>query len=104
MRRADKIVVNSNFTKSVVEQLWTGLSGDTGLEIVYPCVDTGKQADIPAGEKYLWKTRYDKKEILSINRFEKKKNIELVVRAYAGLGNDDRKHSRLIVAGLLFLS
>lgn len=109
MRRADRILVNSGFTKSVVEQVWEGLGGSKGLGIVYPCVDTGKQGMVSHKEDQLvvedggedmWK---DKKVILSINRFEKKKNIELAIRAYAGLSVSDRKQSRLVIAGLSYL-
>lgn len=109
MRRADRILVNSGFTKGVVERVWEGLGGPRGLGIVYPCVDTGKQG-INSDEKdqsiaedggeAMWK---DKKVILSINRFERKKNIELAIRAYAGLSVSDREQSRLVIAGLPYL-
>ena len=105
MRRADRILVNSGFTKGVVEQVWEGLGEAKGLGIVYPCVDIeqhGKKShkeeqSASAGEEEMWK---DKKLILSINRFEKKKNIELAIRAYAGLPVSDREESRLVIAGL----
>lgn len=106
MRRADRIVVNSGFTKNVVRQVWKGLGGDRGLGIVYPCVDTGNQGENLDGTessvsgddgKKLWK---DKKVVLSINRFERKKNIELAIKAYAGLATSDREYSRLVIAGL----
>lgn len=106
MRRADRILVNSGFTKGVVEQVWKGLGGAKGLGIVYPCVDTGKQGNKSKKEEQsigedggeeMWR---EKKVILSINRFEKKKNIELAIRAYAGLSVDDREQSRLVIAGL----
>jgi alpha-1,3/alpha-1,6-mannosyltransferase len=73
---------------------------------VYPCVHTGNQGKNRDGEessvsegdgKNLWK---GKKVILSINRFERKKNIELAVKAYAGLITSNRKKSMLIIAGL----
>ena len=104
MRGADRIVVNSGFTKGVVEHVWEGLGGQKGLGIVYPCVDTEKQENTYEkkqllGEedgKEIWR---EKKLVLSINRFERKKNIELAIRAYAKLAADDRKHSRLVVAG-----
>lgn len=105
MRGADRVVVNSGFTKGVVEQLWKGLGGRNGVGIVYPCVDTGTEGKNPQWQgqladedegKEIWK---EKKVILSINRFEKKKNIELAIRAYAGLAINDRANSRLVVAG-----
>lgn len=105
MRRADRILVNSGFTKGVVEQVWEGLGGAKGLGIVYPCVDIGQQGkksheeeqSASAEEEEMWK---EKKLILSINRFEMKKNIELAIRAYAGLSVNDREKSRLVIAGL----
>lgn len=106
MRKADRILVNSGFTKTVVEQVWEGLGGPKGLGIVYPCVDTGEQGMISHeehqsvfkdGGEEMWK---DKQVILSINRFEKKKNIELAIRAYAGLSVIDRAQSKLVIAGL----
>lgn len=107
MRRADRILVNSGFTKGVVEQVWKGLGGPEGLGIVYPCVDTGKHGKKSYEKKQsvgedegeeMWK---EKNVILSINRFEKKKNIELAIRAYARLAASDREQSRLVIAGLL---
>ena len=106
MRRADRILVNSGFTKGVVEQVWKGLGGPKGLGIVYPCVDTEEQGkksyekEQSIGEdegEELWT---GKNVILSINRFERKKNIELALRAYAGLTITDREQSRLVIAGL----
>jgi glycosyltransferase involved in cell wall biosynthesis len=47
-----------------------------------------------------WK---DRKIILSINRFERKKDIGLAIKAYAGLGNTGRNGVRLVLAGLLCL-
>lgn len=100
MRCADRIVVNSLFTKGVVEGVWEGL-GEVG--VVYPCVDTREKKD-KGGEDFdstkgkdLWN---GKKVLLSINRFERKKNIELAIRAFAGLSGQDRQGLRLVIAGL----
>jgi alpha-1,3/alpha-1,6-mannosyltransferase len=40
-----------------------------------------------------------KKVLLSINRFEKKKDVALAIRAYAGLSLEERRHARLVIAG-----
>ena len=48
------------------------------------------------GPDRLWK---DKKVFLSINRFEKKKTIELALRAFAGLTGEEKSSARLVVAG-----
>lgn len=99
MRCADRVVVNSSFTKRVVGGVWEGL-GEVG--IVYPCVDTREKEekgaeDVGGAEaKYLWE---GKKVLLSINRFEKKKDIELAIRAFAELSEQDRDGLRLVIAG-----
>lgn len=100
MRGADRVVVNSSFTKGVVEGVWKGL-GEVG--IVYPCVDTPEKKEKEEEEaggakgKELWK---GKKVLLSINRFERKKDIGLAIRAFAELSEQDRDGLRLVIAGL----
>jgi alpha-1,3/alpha-1,6-mannosyltransferase len=78
------------------------------VEIVYPCVDTsdapkvapkdgqprGAEQAVTEGE--LWE---GKKILLSINRFERKKGIDLAIRAYHKLGEELREGTRLVVAG-----
>ncbi|EFQ97042.1 alpha-1,3-mannosyltransferase alg-2 [Nannizzia gypsea CBS 118893] len=97
MNGADRIVVNSRFTKGVVREVF----GNTGrdVQVVYPCVDTKRKETsdvlkIDHGE--LWGGL---KILLSINRFERKKNIELAIRAYHGIAEADRKGTRLVIAG-----
>ena len=102
IRGADRVVVNSCFTKGVVEEIWPGLGGEVGVGVVYPCVDvlqrpkgsTEGGQDGPA----FWN---GKKILLSINRFERKKDIGLAVKAFAGLKPTDRKGVRLVLAGRL---
>jgi alpha-1,3/alpha-1,6-mannosyltransferase len=97
MRGADRTVVNSAFTRGVVEQIWNGLGGERGLGIVYPCVDTRNDGKKKVEEtKELWK---GKKVILSINRFEKKKDIGLAIKAFAKLEPAQREGVRLVIAG-----
>ena len=106
IRGADKVVVNSHFTKGVVESVWEGLGKDRWIGVVYPCVDTkeSKEENDVVGEKVvendgsgeLWKGR---KVFLSINRFERKKNIELALRSFAGLTAEERRNARLVIAG-----
>lgn len=100
MSFADSVAVNSGFTKSVVGKVWPELVKKKDLQIVYPCVDikekksSGEDAPVAA-----WKGR---KIILSINRFERKKDIGLAIKAYAGLGKNGRQGVRLVVAGMLY--
>lgn len=73
---------------------------------MYPCVavkesdQKGEDVEEKNLDKHgsggLWK---GKKVFLSINRFEKKKNIELALRAFACLTAKDRQNARLVVAG-----
>ena len=101
MRAADKVVVNSRFTKGVVEGVWKWLSVGSGAGVIYPCVDTSGAGEKLAHtgieeRKEIWK---GKKVVLSINRFEKKKNIGLVIRAFSGLTKKDRGGAKLLIAG-----
>lgn len=95
MSFADAVAVNSNFTKGVVSRTWPALARRKDLKVVYPCVDT-KPKKKETDDKPLWR---GKKFLLSINRFERKKDIALAVRAFAGLSADARKGVRLVVAG-----
>lgn len=107
IRGADRVVVNSRFTKSVVESVWRGLGGVRGIGVVYPCVDTkqptqrnredGERNVNEGGSEDLWQ---GKKVLLSINRFERKKDIALAIKAFAGLSVQDRQGVRLVVAGM----
>lgn len=95
---SDVIVVNSNFTKSVFKAAFPGLK-HRNPGVVYPCVDTNvseKAEEIKAQEKPLWD---NKRIFLSINRFERKKDVGLAIRAYAGLKPEERTGTRLVIAG-----
>lgn len=105
MSFADAIAVNSKFTRGVVARTWPGLVGDgSGLKVVYPCIDVreksakGRDGGTPEiGDGKMWK---DLKVILSINRFERKKDIGLAICAYAGLSKGKRQGVRLVIAGM----
>lgn len=111
---ADAVAVNSRFTKSVVTATWPRLAAkvegskaenksddDHGLRVVYPCIDI-KQEDALEQERAsnkdepvdLWQGL---PFVLSINRFERKKDIGLAIRAFAGLSGSSPR--RLVVAG-----
>lgn len=101
MKGADRVVVNSGFTKGVVERVWKGLGEEKGIGVVYPCVDTRVEGWPRNGldiEPRLWP---EKKVILSINRFERKKDVGLAIRAYSGLSSKGREGCRLVIAGML---
>lgn len=90
---SDSIVVNSKYTRSVYRSTfpWFRLRA---LRVIYPCVDT--KASEPSDAQSLWP---DKKLLLSINRFEGKKDLSLAVEAYAGLSAQERSKARLVIAG-----
>ena len=66
--------------------------------VVYPCVDTSaKEEDfgpqsIPVLDGY--------KILLSINRFERKKDIGLAIKAFAAIPKDELRGVKLIIAGM----
>lgn len=97
----DRVVANSRFTRGVVEEVFGGSRlGD--VRVVYPCVDvdatTGPGAKVGGDEEEtLWG---GKKILLSINRFERKKDMGLAIRAYCGLSKEKRKGTRLVIAGM----
>jgi alpha-1,3/alpha-1,6-mannosyltransferase len=96
MSFADSIAVNSGFTKGVASRVWPELARNKDLQIVYPCVNVREKT--PEGDNVpAWN---DKNILLSINRFEKKKDIGLAIKAYAGLGKHGRAGVRLVLAGL----
>lgn len=95
MSGSDRMVANSNFTKGVVASIFPGLE-ENEISVVYPCVDLTSSTSVHADEKPLWPS---KKLLLSINRFERKKDIALAIRAYASLPKTLRKSARLVLAG-----
>ena len=100
MSGSDCIVVNSNFTRRVVSKLFPGI-GDLG--VIYPCVDiTASQTyGTSTEERALWGGM---KVLLSINRFERKKDVGLAIRAFHGLSEEERRGCRLVIAGQMFFN
>ncbi|KAB5583699.1 mannosyltransferase [Coniochaeta sp. 2T2.1] len=96
MSFADAIAVNSEFTRGVVSRTWPSLAERREFKVVYPAIDTRVDEKTGEGEGSMWK---DKRVILSINRFERKKDVGLAIRAYAGLPREKRRGVRLVVAG-----
>ena len=106
MKGADRIVVNSRFTKKVVEGVWNGVGGKSGVAIVYPCVhipgpeveedECKVSSELSGASGELWK---GKKVLLSINRFERKKDVGLAIKAFAKLKVEERQGVRLVLAG-----
>ncbi|EGP84811.1 mannosyltransferase alg2-like protein [Zymoseptoria tritici IPO323] len=93
---ADGVVVNSKYTRSVFRQTFPDMK-KRELKVVYPCVDTSE--DEGATRDNSAPLLPNRKILLSINRFERKKNLALAINAYAGLAPSERSQSTLILAG-----
>ncbi|KHN73049.1 Alpha-1,3/1,6-mannosyltransferase ALG2 [Toxocara canis] len=98
---ADLICVNSNFTKGIVAQTLPHLKINK-LHVLYPTLNTKFFDDapsvglyeVPSIAKYLF---------VSINRYERKKNIKLAIDAFAELkgllSTDEYRQCYLVIAG-----
>jgi alpha-1,3/alpha-1,6-mannosyltransferase len=98
MSFADSVAVNSGFTKGVVGSVWPDLVKKKDLQIVYPCVDIRDKKTEGDVSPAAWN---DKTILLSINRFERKKDIGLAIKAYSKLGEKGREGVRLVLAGIM---
>lgn len=98
---SDNIVVNSSFTKSIFHETFSSLSNiEPG--IIYPCVDLNAvDVDNSEGEQEFLQFMNGSKFLLSINRFERLKNIELAIKSYSESLKKLKKDEQplLIVAG-----
>jgi len=92
---SDVIVVNSRFTKGIFGDAFPGLK-HRQPGVVYPCVSSTAELKGISKEP-IWP---DKKVLLSINRFERKKDVGLAIKAFAGLPTEIRKQARLVIAGI----
>lgn len=106
---SDQIVVNSNFTKGIFHKTFKGLY-NTNPGVIYPCVDLAAATDTEEDKvmdsevKEFFKNG---KFFLSINRFERKKNIDLAIKSFANfkaqlpknVSEDNKVKPRLVVAG-----
>lgn len=98
---SNTIVVNSNFTKGIFAEAFPRLQ-NRNPEVVYPCVNAEETDKSETSDGHLaepgplWK---DKKVLLSINRFERKKDVGLAIQAFAQLDIKARSKARLVVAG-----
>jgi alpha-1,3/alpha-1,6-mannosyltransferase len=88
------VVVNSKFTKPVFYESFPRLDW-VDARVIYPGVDVDEFEKQIKDEK-LWKGT---KVLLSINRFERKKDVGLAIKAYAGLSEKERNGTKLVIAG-----
>jgi len=92
MSYSDVLVVNSNFTRSKVQQVFPSLQ-QKAMKVLYPALEMDKFA------KPTFEISKDA-PIVSLNRFERKKNIQLLLQSYAYLkGKVVSSLPPLIIAG-----
>lgn len=100
---ADEIVVNSKFTKQVYHKVFPYLK--KAPYVIYPCVDINPEITNMSQIDNFDKKLYHKlvpqnmKYYLSINRYERKKNISLALKSFALSNALDSNNYRLIIAG-----
>lgn len=95
--QAHTIVVNSNFTKSVFAKAFPRIQSTPA--VVYPCVDLNMELGASEKLEPEFESVDEKKVLLSINRFERKKNIGLAIEAFSRLSKKELSESRLVIAG-----
>ncbi|KAF9217850.1 Alpha-1,3-mannosyltransferase-like protein [Podila verticillata] len=98
---ADTIVVNSKFTAEIFKQSFKTLHQVP--EVLYPSIQFDKfdrKVDPTLAEIKVLQS--DRVSFLSVNRYERKKDINLAIHAFARLlaeDAQDRAHLRLVIAG-----
>lgn len=98
---ADKIVVNSEFTRSVVYNTFKSLRNKQ-LDVLYPCVSTDPSSFEPSTDAIKEADRIvnSKPFFLSINRYERKKNVALAIEAFAKyISETGDNQQMLVIAG-----
>jgi alpha-1,3/alpha-1,6-mannosyltransferase len=94
--QADKVLVNSKFTASVYDQTFTRIASRVRPDVLYPAINFSSYTASQAQQK-------DREPLfVSLNRYERKKNIGLAIHAFALLR--ERMPSvfpslRLVIAG-----
>lgn len=98
---ADLIMVNSNFTKSVFKETFTSIKAVP--DTLYPSINFSKYDNDSPDPLISAKLAGAGPVFVSINRFERKKNVGLCIRAFARLRQQLAppafKATRLFVAG-----
>ena len=99
---ADTIIVNSKFTQQTVRQTFPSLQGHP-LPVLYPALEITAPPVVDDSSKALYKEKLSNL-IVSLNRFERKKNLGLLIEAMAwiqqrfpALSSKDSVH--LVIAG-----
>lgn len=97
MSSSDFVVVNSNFTKSVYQETFHLKEKPN---VIYPCVDLSFQAIDDIDKNFLKSLlNPNDKFYLSINRYERKKNILLALESFSLSSERNENSSKLIICG-----
>ncbi|TFY73942.1 hypothetical protein EWM64_g10071, partial [Hericium alpestre] len=106
-RNADAILANSKFTAGVFQAYFPSIRQTP--TVVYPGINLAAYEPQPGSvdDPDILQVSSDRPTLLSLNRFEKKKNIGLAIEAFACLrqrldkdGLTERfQNSRLVIAG-----
>lgn len=103
--QADAFAVNSRFTSRIFRREFPRINKEP--EIVYPGISLGSyDRPVELEDPEVKAIKSQKKTILSFNRFERKKTIELALEAFAIFRSKNHsrgKEYRLVLAGRLFL-
>ncbi len=96
MGLADLLVVNSNFTKSMIQSTFVSLVNKP-IQVLYPAIACCP----PETKDHVSAPKSKTSPIVSLNRYERKKNIQLLLKAYALLKKDNGINvpPPLIIAG-----
>ncbi|XP_023215525.1 alpha-1,3/1,6-mannosyltransferase ALG2-like [Centruroides sculpturatus] len=99
---ADVILVNSKYTAGIFRKTFTTLM-DCKLEVLYPSLNFANYDNIPSGSIDDVIRKNANKIFLSINRYERKKNLNLAIYAFEQLlqelPSDQVRRVHLIIAG-----
>ncbi|EUC66058.1 glycosyltransferase family 4 protein [Rhizoctonia solani AG-3 Rhs1AP] len=95
-KQADVILANSNFTSRVFKHSFPSIKTDP--VVVYPGINISAYESITSSSdtEEIRMVKSDKTTLLSLNRFERKKNAALAIQAFALLPASD---IRLVLAG-----
>ncbi|KAF8710845.1 Glycosyl transferase 4-like domain, partial [Rhizoctonia solani] len=94
--QADVILANSRFTSRVFKDSFPSIKVDP--VVVYPGINISAYQSLPSSDdtSEIEMVKSDKTTLLSLNRFERKKNAALAIQAFALLPNSN---IRLVIAG-----
>ncbi|CUA72178.1 alpha-1,3/alpha-1,6-mannosyltransferase [Rhizoctonia solani] len=95
-KQADVILANSNFTSRVFKHSFPSIKTDP--VVVYPGINISAYESLSTshGTEEIRMVKSDRTTLLSLNRFERKKNAALAIQAFALLSTSD---IRLVLAG-----